>query len=231
MLIRCEFKKLKPVRYISHLELMDTFRRAFRRAQIPVSYTQGYNPHIILSLGQPLSVGMTGLAEYFDLELEEKISSDEFLQVVNKNLPPGIVITEARYVPDNVKSLQAVVNTAIYLFAMEFKGSVNPELVLKNFLDRKEIKITRFRRNKEDRELDLAPMIYDAEIDSDNLWRFTVSTGSSGNVRPSEVVRALSNQEENIKEIPITGMTREGMFVKKKEKLLKPFSKKVVGGD
>jgi len=73
MMLRAKFSKLKPLRYISHLELMDTIRRALRRAQFPLAYTEGYNPHIKLSLCQPLSVGMIGLGEFFDLKLDSYI--------------------------------------------------------------------------------------------------------------------------------------------------------------
>ena len=52
---------------------MDTIRRALRRAQFPLAYTEGYNPHIKLSLCQPLSVGMIGLGEFFDLKLDSYI--------------------------------------------------------------------------------------------------------------------------------------------------------------
>ena len=76
MKIRIEFAKLKEIRYISHLELMDTIRRGVRRAKLPAKYTQGYNPHLVLSLGQPLAVGMVGESEFFDLDLKDKIAEE-----------------------------------------------------------------------------------------------------------------------------------------------------------
>ena len=228
MLIRAEFKKLKPVRYISHLELMDTFRRSFRRARLPAAYSQGYNPHIKLALGQPLPVGMVGFSEYLDLELCAQIPASEAVNRINNNLPQGIRLSEAHYIPDDAKSLQAAVNTAVYLFVMKFSGPVQPEQILQNFMARNKIEITRHRRNKKDRRLDLRPLLYEAEAEAEKLWRFTVSTGSSGNVRPSEVVRALSEQEENLEPIPVVNIIREGMFVRKDEELHKPFSEIIV---
>jgi len=229
VLLRTCFARWQPLRYISHLEIMTLFRRAFRRAELPVTYSQGYNPHINLSMGQPLSVGMTGESEYYDLELQKEINLDSYVKKLNNFLPSGIEILAAREVPSGVKSLQAVVNTAVYLFDMEFKSSVREEDVIEKFLNLTEIKIIRHRRNKKDRELDLKPMIYDAEIKETGLWKFTVSTGSSGNVRWGEIIRSLAERFEDIKKIPVINVHREGMYVKINKRLFAPFDDEVVG--
>ena len=230
MKIRVEFSKLKNVRYISHLELMDTIRRAVRRAKLPGEYTQGYNPHLVLSLGQPLAVGMVGKGEFFDLDLKEKMDVNEIKKRLNDVLPSAIKIKEVKYVSDNVKSLQAIVNTAIYSIDFSYnKNKVEDEEFLKDLKTKDKIEIIRKRRNKKDRKLDLKPMIYDIKIDNKYpVWTFTVSTGSSGNVRPSELIRALSDRYKDIEEVPLVNVVREGMYVRKNDKLLKPFSKQVV---
>ena len=230
MKIRIEFSILKGVRYISHLELMDTIRRAVRRANLPAEYTQGYNPHLVLALGQPLAVGMVGKGEFFDLSLKEKIDEKEVVVRLNESLPKYIRIKEAKYVPEKVKSLQAIVDTAIYSINFDYdKNKIDDEKILENLESKNEIEIIRKRRKKDDRRLDLRPMIYDIEIDKNYpVWYFTVSTGSSGNVRPSELIKALNERYESIKEVPLVNVIREGMFVKKGDKLLKPFASQVV---
>ena len=228
MLIRAEFAKLKPIRYISHLELMDTIRRGIRRAGLPAAYTQGYNPHIKLSLGQPLAVGMTGKTEYFDLELKEKLPILEFKVRLNKFLPDPIRVNKAKYVSSDVKSLQAVVNTAVYQINLELSGDIDEKQIINDFKNLSKIEITRKRRNKKDRTLDLKPMIYDVEYVKPGIWDFTVSTGSSGNVRPSEIIRALAERYNIIKEVPLVNVVRKRLFVKKGDKLYKPFAKRVV---
>src|SRR6056297_3399287 len=95
MLLRTKFSKLSPVRYMSHLELMDTIRHGCRRAKLPLAFSEGYNPRIKLSLCQPLSVGMIGLNEYFDLELKQSIIIDEYIDRLNNSLPAGIKIIKA----------------------------------------------------------------------------------------------------------------------------------------
>ena len=230
MKIRIEFSKLKGVRYISHLELMDTIRRSVRRANLPAEYTQGYNPHLVLSLGQPLAVGMIGKGEFFDLNLKKKVDEKEVIKRLNESLPEYIRIKEAKYIPEKVKSLQAIVNTAIYSIDFSYnKNNMNDEEILENLESKNKIEIIRERRNKEDRRLDLRPMIYDIEIDENtSVWYFTVSTGSSGNVRPSELIKALSERYDSIEKVPLVNVIREGMYVKKGDKLLKPFASQVV---
>jgi|AntRauTorcE11897_2_1112592.scaffolds.fasta_scaffold04672_2 radical SAM-linked protein len=230
MFIRAEYEKEDELKYISHLELMNTFRRTFRRAKLPVKYSQGYNPHIIFSMSQPLPVGMVGFQEYFDLELNEKLSLDLIKKVVNEKLPIGLKIKEIVEINDKEKSLQAIVNTAIYQYEMEFKNNNSDKnKILKNFLDNKKIEITRFRRNKDDRKIDLAPMIYEGKIIDEGIWQFTISTGSSGNVRPQEVLRALNIETEGlIKKIPLVKIKRKGLFVRKNKKLYKPIKSEVL---
>lgn len=230
MKIRVEFAKLKPIRYISHLELMDTIRRAVRRAQLPGKYTQGYNPHLVLSLGQPLAVGMVGKGEYFDLELKEKLSPVDIKDRLNDSLPKAIKIKEVRYVPEKVKSLQAAVDTAVYSINFDYeKDKVDNKEICCDLLNADKIEIIRKRRNKKDRTLDLRPMIYDIEpTDDGSIWRFTVSTGSSGNVRPSELIRAMVERYSHFREVPLVNVVREGMYVRKDSQLLRPFARRLM---
>ena len=230
MFIRAEYEKNDKLKYISHLELMNTFRRSFRRAKLPVKYSQGYNPHIIFSMSQPLPVGMIGLQEYFDLELKQKIAFDLIKTEVNKKLPSGLKIKEIIEIHEKEKSLQAIVNTAIYQYEMEIdKDNNDKNNILNNFLNKKQLEITRYRRNKEDRTIDLAPMIYNGKIINDNIWEFTISTGSSGNVRPQEVLRALNIETDGlIKKIPLVKIKRKGLFVRKDKKLFKPINQEVL---
>lgn len=229
MLMRVKFAKLKPIHYISHLELMATLRRANRRAGIPVSYSKGYNPHQKLALGQPLPVGMEGKNEYFDLELNDNIGEEEFVEHLNKMLPKGIELLKARVVSDSVKSLMAVINTAVYQIKMSFEGKHDEEKIIKKFMALPEIRVIRYRRNKDDRVIDLRPLIYKVELIRDSFWQFTVSTGSQGNIRPLEIVRALGKYFEVIKEVSLINIKREGLYVKRKNKLYEPYDKIITG--
>ena len=63
--------------FISHLDMMRTFERAFRRADLPVAFTQGFNPRPKISFTPALSVGITSSSEYMDVEFYEDVSVDK----------------------------------------------------------------------------------------------------------------------------------------------------------
>lgn len=78
------------LKYIGHLDLMRAMQRALRRGGLPVRYSQGFNPHILLSFAAPLSVGMEGLREVMEVPYEGNITPNEFIHKLNAALPPLI---------------------------------------------------------------------------------------------------------------------------------------------
>lgn len=230
MLIRAKFEELQSLKYISHLELMTVFRRAFRRAGLPLAYSKGFNPHILLSLGQPLKVGMSGREEYFDLGLRDEIEIDKFIKMVNKEFPQGLTILDARVIPENSKSLMATIDTAVYLYKMTFNNdNINEKEMLSEFLSEDEILLLRKRRKKKDREIDIRPLIYDAEVIGAKKWKFRVRCGSVGNLRPEEVSEALGNFFSEVEDIPLINIEREGLFVNIRDKFYSPLDDLVIG--
>ncbi len=86
---RVSFEKLGDARYLSHRNVMDILERAFRAARVPVRYTEGFNPHIRLSMGPALPLGQESRHELFDLDVVDTLAP-EFLAAVNDRLPPGM---------------------------------------------------------------------------------------------------------------------------------------------
>lgn len=98
--LRNKFIKKENLRYISHLDLMRTIERALRRADINVAFSNGFNPHPKISFGPALMVGATTHGDYFDIDIEDKLSPDEFKERMNRVLPEGIEITDSFQVND-----------------------------------------------------------------------------------------------------------------------------------
>jgi radical SAM-linked protein len=230
MLIRAEFEKLEEIKYISHLELMTTFRRAFRRAKLPLAYSKGFNPHIQLALAQPLKVGMVGWKEYFDLQLNQEMEIKDFISLVNQELPPGLKINKAVSIAEDSKALMATINTARYIFSMVFKQeNIAEEDLLNRFLAEEEIRVRRERVKKGDIEINIRPMIQRAQIIGPGKWLFQVESGSERNLRPEEISRALADFSPDVAYVPIVNIVREGLYVKVKEELYSPLDEKIVG--
>ena len=77
MKVRIKFSKEGPVKFVGHLDTMRYFQKAIRRANLPVAFSGGYSPHMIMSFAAPLGVGTESLGEYFDLELAETVPTSE----------------------------------------------------------------------------------------------------------------------------------------------------------
>ena len=92
---RLVFAKEGRARYISHLDLLRTFQRVFKRAGIPLWYTQGFNPHAYLMFPLALSLGIDSCVELLDIALVEELTFDELRDRVNEKMPEGLRIISA----------------------------------------------------------------------------------------------------------------------------------------
>ena len=77
MKVRIKFSKEGPMKFVGHLDTMRYFQKAIRRAELPVAFSGGYSPHMIMSFAVPLGVGMESLGDYFDLEMAEDMATSE----------------------------------------------------------------------------------------------------------------------------------------------------------
>lgn len=90
--MRAVFEKVGRSVYISHLDLVRAMQRAFKRANAPVWYTQGYNPRIYLNFPLALSLGVSSRTEFMDFAVVEDIDSDELKDMLNAAMPEGLKI-------------------------------------------------------------------------------------------------------------------------------------------
>lgn len=90
---RISFEKSGRAKYISHLDLMRTFQRAFQRAKVPIKHTEGFNPHAHISIALPLSVGMESVCELLDFETSSELGIDA-VSALNAAMPEGIIIND-----------------------------------------------------------------------------------------------------------------------------------------
>ncbi|MEF2653922.1 MAG: TIGR03936 family radical SAM-associated protein, partial [Blautia sp.] len=98
MKVRIKFSKQGPVKFVGHLDTMRYFQKAIRRAGLPVAFSGGYSPHMIMSFAAPLGVGTTSKGEYFDVEFTEVISTKEIVERLNGTMAEGMQVLSARQV-------------------------------------------------------------------------------------------------------------------------------------
>ncbi len=108
------FEKGENLRYIGHLDLMRTVQRALRRSNLPVKYSNGFNPHIRLSFAAPLSVGVVGQRELMEVPVEDGVTEEEFCEAFNRVSPPCLQVVQARTIGDDFPTLMSLVAGSRY---------------------------------------------------------------------------------------------------------------------
>lgn len=163
--IRARFIRGEEVKYISHLDLMKVFERSLRRANVPIAYSQGFNPHPQMVFGLPLSVGVTSEAEYADFDLAADMTPGLFTEMLNGSLPSGLRMTGAEYL--NTRSnIMKEISAAAYDVLVSLPGEVGINYIsekLRELLNQTEISVIK-EGKKGARPIDIKPMIYAVEI-------------------------------------------------------------------
>lgn len=201
MKARIKFRKYGVLKFIGHLDVMRYFQKAMRRADIPIAFTGGYSPHMIMSFAQPLGLGITSEGEYMDIELKEHISSSDAVKQLNAAMVEGIDIVSFREISDDKKSSgMTIVAAAEYLIVpkeLEEKAleghhsetAVFPEEwenAIRDFMEQEEIVVLK-KTKKSEKEVDIKPMIYDFHLEEAGIRMF-LATGSEANLKPDLVM-------------------------------------------
>ncbi len=171
---------------------MKVFERAIRRANIPVSMTQGFNPHPKFSIPLALGVGIVGKEEILELDLSEPMSPETLKERLSQQLPEEIHVLSAESIPYFTKSS---VSEAEYEVDIKNAGLLNT-INISNFLQQPNINVTRIK-NGQQKHFDIRPSIQKIEVKADRLI-FSIKMTSDGMARPEEVVRALLASEAKV---------------------------------
>lgn len=124
-----KFTKESEIKFISHLDLMRTIQRIIRRGKLPVEYSKGFNPHMNLSIAQPLSVGIYSSGEYLDVVFTEEVEEQVILEKLNESSPSGIRFLEALKVADTlpnekkIPQVMALLDAATYKIKIKYSDS------------------------------------------------------------------------------------------------------------
>ncbi len=115
--VRFSFAKRGDARWLSHRNVMDLLERAVRAAAIPARYTEGYNPHIRLSMGPALSLGHESEREFFDLDCHAPVT-DDMVARANAVLPDGLRLLGFETLAAGAPSLGRSLGTCRYRVAL-----------------------------------------------------------------------------------------------------------------
>lgn len=207
--IRMRFTKTDNMRFISHLDLVRLMERALRRANVPLAFSQGFNPHPKISFATALSVGVASEGEYMDIEIEKEMDLQNFQDKMNGELPQGITILQCKYVDNKTKALMATVEFSSYVVKCPLEKEFSTEALqnaVDDFMDLREIfnhKIIKKKREIKTKEENIRPLIKSMEVIQGDGLKFIlktmIATGSKGNLKPELLIQKF----KEITKIPI----------------------------
>src|SRR5579871_4651604 len=112
------FRKVGGATYLSHLDLMATLEFSIRRARLPVSLAEGFNPRPRIALAAPLPLGHIGEAELLEINLAEDVGADEVARRLSETVPGGIEIVSVEEGRSDIKSTPSRVRRVVYRIAL-----------------------------------------------------------------------------------------------------------------
>ena len=159
---RLLFEKTGNAVWMSHLDLMRMFQRAFKRADLPLTHTQGFNPRPSVSIALPLSVGVDSICELLDFDLDGVcVPCDEITARLNKALVSGVVVHKTYQDGRKLRDL-ALLDCKI---TMEYDREVpaETECAIRGLFNRESVTVPKKTKNGI-QDQDIIPMIRKLEI-------------------------------------------------------------------
>ncbi|GAA0077329.1 TIGR03936 family radical SAM-associated protein [Clostridium sp. CTA-5] len=222
-----KYTKEPNVKFISHLDLMRTIQKNIRRAELPIQYSRGFNPHMTMSIAQPLAVGVYSEGEYMDIVLVEEVDEKEIVDRLNAVSSSGIKFKTATKIPyvegeKKVPQGMALIDAARYIVKVPYQSVDSLEEELNNLLNQKEW-VTIKKSKKGEKEVDIKSMIREFKFwlkDNDLILNMVLNSGSREHLAPELVVKYIQEKISNSKLESFVEIKREEMYFLNGEKLL-----------
>ncbi len=193
MKIRVKFSKNGPVKFLGHLDTMRYFQKAVRRGGIPIAFSGGFRPHMIISFAAPLSVGVTSDCEYFDMELSGEMMPSEIVRRLNGTMVEGFRVLHAGKVPEgkkyNAMALTAAVDYQVTLKNWQEKGELAGRA--EAFYGQPSIQIGKETKSGP-KTVDIRPGIYKISQEK-GIFSMRLDASSANYVRPQMVMEAFGS--------------------------------------
>jgi radical SAM family uncharacterized protein/radical SAM-linked protein len=190
--LRVSYEKRGPAKFFGHLEMVRIFLRAFKRAKIPLRFSQGFHPAPKVSFGAALPVGTESLEEHFMVQVPLNVSRETIVKGVNAELPKGLKITAC-----DTGDLRAAVQTRTFFhYTVTLREEAFSEDNLRGFLEKDTWLFTKRNRKGRTRTMDLKPMIKKISLFSESKAEIVLEEGDGASVRPKDVLDSIFGLSE-----------------------------------
>ncbi|MDO5376865.1 MAG: TIGR03936 family radical SAM-associated protein [Clostridia bacterium] len=159
-----QFQKGDIIRHLGLLDLQRTMQRALRRSGLPIRYSNGFNPHIVMSFASALSSGIPGDAELLDISLSGEVTEEECLEAMNRVLPPALAASRVRIVEDAFPKVTAQLRQAEYRIRLRGGDTMKIVAVIPAFLEESEIMALR-KSKRAETMVNIRPMIHKLAVE------------------------------------------------------------------
>ena len=225
-----KFSKGEGIKFISHLDLMRTIQRIIRRSGVPIEYSKGFNPHMALSLAQPLSVGVYSDGEYMDIVLTEEMKVADLLARLNEAAPPTIRFFEATPIEivENVKRVpqaMALLDAGRYIIKLKLLNEENVEEKMASLLNENAWETLK-KSKKGEKMADIKPLVKELKYwvkDGELVINALIATGSRENLSADLLAKFITSKIENVNTESFVSVKREEMYVLKDNKYVPLF--------
>ena len=217
---RLLFCKTGDAVWMSHLDLMRLFQRAFKRAGLPLTHTQGYNPRPSVSIAMPLSVGVESVCELLDFDLEgEKIDAQQIVERLNGALVKGITVLDCL---DNGKKLKELAYLDCVM-TLEYDKEVDQTFVERiSALFARDSLVVEKKGKNGPTEQDIIPMIRKIQVSKGEGHTLQIVSRvccQNPSLNPMQLVSAIGRYEPDF--IPVHAVCRRLEIYDTKEKVFR----------
>ena len=217
------FEKGERIRHIGHLDIQRSVQRGLRRSGLPVAYSQGFNPHILITFASALSTGACGKREIMDVTMAEEVDEKEFLTRMNRAMPPEMQLKEARAVDSKHPSLMGMVRAAVYDLAIRDEETGRMLIAAIPAMMEKE-RIPAMRKTKTKlTEVNIKPLILSISGEENHI-RATLILNERESCKPQMLLDALKETAGITEEVRML-VTREGLLGEDENGALTPLEK------
>jgi radical SAM family uncharacterized protein/radical SAM-linked protein len=198
--LQVSYAKRGQARYFGHLELVKIFIRAFRRARIPLRFSEGFRPAPKVSFESALPVGTESLEERFVVEVPLNVATGKVIERVNQELPKGLTITDCNKAHRRSPGLAP----KVVHYTVTLKQGVFSEAKLRNFLKKKAWPLTKRNRKGQPKTIDLRPLVKKLRLLSTTTADMILEDQAGQSIRPTDVLGDIFDlPEESLKLVNI----------------------------